>query len=152
MPYRICKVFEIESGHQLSKHPEDCRSPHGHSRRVEVVLEADRLDSRDMVCDFSVVKQAARQAVEAFDHAFCVNTRDPMYRTLRKAYGERILGFAGEDPTTEVIARTLFERIGAKLAAYARRRGKTRYPLAGHVRLRRVRVWETSSGWAEYEE
>ena len=24
MPYRICKTFEIESGHVLSKHPDKC--------------------------------------------------------------------------------------------------------------------------------
>jgi len=151
MPYRICKVFEIESGHQLSKHPEHCRFPHGHSRRVEVVLEAERLDGRDMVCDFAVVKRAARQAVEAFDHALCVNAADPMYRTLRKAYGERVLGFRGRDPTTEVIAETLFARIAARLAAQGRRRGKTRYPLGAGVRLVRVRVCETPHGWAEFE-
>ena len=151
MPYRICKVFEIESGHQLSKHPEQCRFPHGHSRRVEVVLESDRLDAHDMVCDFAVVKQAARQVVEAFDHAICVNTRDPMYATLRQAYGERVIGFEGEDPTTEVVARTLFERIRANLAAYAQH-DDARYPLGTHVRLVRVRVWETPHGWAEYEE
>ena len=150
MPYRICKVFEIESGHQLSKHPEQCRFPHGHSRRVEVVLEADGLDDRDMVCDFAVVKQAARQVVEAFDHALCVNTADPMYRALSRAYGKRVLAFKRRDPTTEVIAATLFERIAAQLAAQRRRRGKTRYPLAAGVRLVRVRVWETPHGWAEY--
>ena len=150
MPYRICKIFEVESGHQISKHPEKCRFPHGHSRRVEIVLEADRLDERDMVCDFAVVKAAARQVVEAFDHALCLNTRDPMFATLKKAYGDHVIGFPNEDPTTEVVARTLFERIRANLAAQARTRG-ARYPLRRSVRLVRVRVWETSSGWAEYE-
>ena len=150
MPYRICKVFEIESGHQLSKHPAHCRFPHGHSRRVEVVLEAAALDGRDMVCDFSVVKDAARQVVEAFDHALCVNTRDPMYRTLRKAYGERVIGFANRDPTTEVVARTIFDRVRKHLASRVRAPGSF-YPLRRRVRLVRVRVWETPHGWAEYE-
>ena len=36
------------------------------------------------------------------------------------------------------------------LAAYARRTD-TRYLLKPGVRLVRVRVWETSSSWAEYE-
>ena len=150
MPYRICKVFEVESGHQLSKHPEKCRFPHGHSRRVEIVLEADELDSRDMVCDFSVVKEAARQVVEVFDHALCVNTRDPMYATLKKAYGDRVVGFKNEDPTTEVVARTLFNSIRAILQAQAKKKG-ARYPLRRGVRLVRVRIWETAHGWAEFE-
>jgi len=150
MPYRICKVFEIESGHQLSRHPEKCRFPHGHSRRVEVVLEADRLDSRDMVCDFSVVKESARQVMEAFDHALCVNTRDPMFAALKKAYGDRVIGFPNEDPTTEVVARTLFNGIRANLRAQAKKEG-ARYPLRRSVRLIRVRVSETAHGWAEFE-
>ena len=150
MPYRICKVFEIESGHQLSRHPEKCRFPHGHSRRVEVVLEADRLDSREMVCDFSVVKDAARQVMEAFDHALCVNTRDPMFATLKKVYGDRVIGFPDEDPTTEVVARTLFNSIRANLKAQAKKEG-ARYPLRRSVRLVRVRVSETARGWAEFE-
>ena len=26
MPYRICKLLEVESGHMLTKHPDNCRS------------------------------------------------------------------------------------------------------------------------------
>ena len=150
MPYRICKTFDVESGHQLSKHPAKCRSPHGHSRRVEIVLESDQLDAQDMVCDFSVVKMAAQEVVEAFDHALCVNTTDPMYATLKKAYGALVIGFKNEDPTTEVVARTLFDQIRARLKAHARQKA-ARYPLRAKVRLVRVRVWETPHGWAEYE-
>ena len=42
MPYRICKSLEIENGHMLSKHPDKCRFPHGHTRKVEFVIEAER--------------------------------------------------------------------------------------------------------------
>jgi len=150
MPYRICKVFEVESGHLLSKHPDQCRFPHGHSRRVEVVLESDRLDDHDMVCDFGVVKQTARDVIEKLDHSICMNKQDPMYQTLQKAYGEHVIGFDHEDPTTEVVARTLFERIRENLNAYAQQ-PQTRYPLDQGVRLVRVRVWETPHGWGEYE-
>ena len=150
MTYRICRTFDVESGHQLAKHPEQCRFPHGHSRRVEVVLESDHLDAHGMVCDFSVVKEAARQVVEVFDHALCVNTRDPMYATLKKAYGARVVGFNNEDPTTEVVARTLFNSIRANLKAQAKKKG-ARYPLRRGVRLVRVRIWETAHGWAEFE-
>lgn len=61
MPYRICRIFEIENGHILSKHPEKCRFPHGHTRRVEIVFEADDLDANDMVCDFKVLRRVHRR-------------------------------------------------------------------------------------------
>ena len=47
--YRICKTFEVENAHMLSKHPEKCKFPHGHSRKIEVVISAAQLDSADMV-------------------------------------------------------------------------------------------------------
>ncbi len=64
----------------LSKHPDKCRFPHGHTRKVELVLEADALDGNDMVCDFKAVKEAVGEFLEGFDHAMCMNVADPMYR------------------------------------------------------------------------
>lgn len=151
MPYRICKTIEVESGHMLSKHPENCRFPHGHSRQVELVLEADELDRNDMVCDFSVLKVALKSFLESFDHAMCMNTRDPMYETFRQAYGSRVIGFEATDPTTEVVARMIFDRVRVILEHYAAQ-ADSPYPLGRAVRLRRVRVWETSTCWAEYSE
>ena len=58
MPYRICKTIDIENGHMLSKHPDKCQFPHGHTRKVEFVLEAAQLDQNEMVCDFKIIKTA----------------------------------------------------------------------------------------------
>ena len=150
MPYRICKTLEIENGHMLTLHPDKCRYPHGHSRKVEIILEAQELDDHGMVCDFKVVKDSIGEFLETFDHALCVNTEDPMYQTLKKAYGERVIGFLNREPTTEVLAKTFFDKIALGLAEYAARTN-TRYGLRPIVRLVRVRVWETSSSWAEFE-
>jgi len=150
MPYRICKSFEVENGHMLAKHPDACRFPHGHSRRVEIVLESEQLDDREMVCDFKLVGELVGEFVRRFDHALCVNTADPMYATLREAYGERVIGFADRDPTTEVIAREIFDRLVAELDRARSETGR-KYPARSGVRAVRVRVWETSSSWAEYE-
>jgi 6-pyruvoyltetrahydropterin/6-carboxytetrahydropterin synthase len=149
MPYRVCKTIEIENGHMLSKHPDKCRFPHGHTRRVEIVLEADDLDDNGMVCDFKIVKTAIGEYLDRFDHALCMNTDDAMYESLKKAYGERVIGFPHTEPTTEVLAQTFFAECANALAEYADAPA-TRYPLREKVRLLRVRVWETSSSWAEY--
>src|SRR3954454_1188896 len=79
VPYRICKSFEIESGHMLSKHPEKCRFPHGHTRKVEFVLEAATLDANDMVCDFKLIKELMSEFLDGYDHALCMNTEDAQY-------------------------------------------------------------------------
>lgn len=149
MPYRICKTIEIENGHMLARHPDTCRFPHGHSRRVEIVLEADELDANGMVCDFKAVKLAAAPVLERFDHALCVNTADPMYPALKAAYGARVIGFENTEPTTEVLAKFFFDEISRALAEAAGDES-ARYPLRKGLRLARLRVWETSSSWAEY--
>ncbi len=149
MAYRICRAFEIENGHMLSRHPDKCRFPHGHSRRVEFVLEADSLDANGMVCDFKVLKEVMEDFLEGWDHALAMNTEDPRFAMMREAYGERILAFEGVDPTTEVMAKALFDECARGLAAYLRR-PDPRYPLAASVRVVSVKVWETSSSWAEF--
>ena len=147
--FRICKTLEIENGHMLARHPDACRFPHGHSRKVEIVLEAAELDANGMVCDFKIVKDAVGEFLNTFDHALCMNTEDPMYPTLKAAFGERVIPFENTEPTTEVLAMTFFDAIAKGLADYAAR-SDTRYPLRAEVRLASVRVWETSSSWAEY--
>ncbi|PTY01673.1 6-pyruvoyl tetrahydropterin synthase [Verrucomicrobia bacterium LW23] len=149
MPYRICKSFEIENGHMLSKHPDACRFPHGHSRRVEFVLEAEALDSREMVCDFKVLKLAMHDYLKTLDHAMCVNSLDPRFAEMRAVYGERVVAFEELDPTTEIIARRIYDVCLERLAAHAADPASP-YPLAQGLRLLSVKVWETSSSWAEY--
>jgi 6-pyruvoyltetrahydropterin/6-carboxytetrahydropterin synthase len=149
MPYRICKSFEVESGHMLSKHPDKCRFPHGHSRKIELVLEAAALDGNDMVCDFKAVKAVIGEYLAQFDHAMCMNVADPMFGEMKKRYGEQIIGFEQVDPTTEVLAKTVCDCLQARLADPSFL-ACTPYPVRTDVRVVRVRVWETSSSWAEY--
>jgi|ERR1035438_196964 6-pyruvoyltetrahydropterin/6-carboxytetrahydropterin synthase len=151
MPFRICKSFEFESGHILSKHPDKCHFPHGHSRTVEVVLASDRLDENDMVCDFKVIKQALAEFLDRWDHALCLNTDDPNFAFLQKAYGERVVAFPRADPTSEVMAKAVFDELKRKLAATAPSPGDD-CALPPHVRIERVRLTETRSSWAEYSD
>ncbi len=150
MPYRVCKSFEIESGHMLSKHPGLCRFPHGHSRRVDVVLSAKALDAGDMVCDFKALKLAMKAHLDELDHAMAVNASDPMREELQRR-DSRVVVF-DVDPTTEVMARRLFDVVERELASgreYRDDRGCV-YRFPAGVRLERVRVSETSTTWGEY--
>ncbi len=148
--FRICKRIELESGHLLSKHPGSCQFPHGHTRSVELVLSAETLDARDMVVDFKAVKEAMGEFLGKFDHALCMNTDDAHYETFRCIYGERIIPFEHSDPTSEAMARAVF--LFAKKALQRAAQHPGLYPVRDCVKLERVRVWETSSSWAEYEE
>lgn len=147
MVYRICKSFEIESGHLLSKHLGKCRFPHGHSRRVEVVLAADQLDAHDMVCDFKAVKHALAEFLARWDHALALNTDDPNFAFYAQTYGDHIVPFTRTDPTSELMAKTIFEEMQRRLTAAS---SDAPHAIPPGVRVERVRVSETSSCWAEY--
>jgi 6-pyruvoyltetrahydropterin/6-carboxytetrahydropterin synthase len=154
MVYRICKSFEVESGHMLSKHPGRCRFPHGHSRRVDVVLSSPSLDQNDMVCDFSTVKYAVGEFIDRLDHAMAMNSQDPRLGELSSGSDpvrNRVVVFEGQDPTTEVLARSIFDYL-VELIGSGREieGGGRRYRFPSGVTVERVRVGETSTSWAEY--
>lgn len=151
MVYRICKAFEVESGHMLSKHPERCRFPHGHSRRIEVVLSSQTLDEHDMVCDFQALKLAVGDLVDRFDHAMAINSQDPAAEALA-SMSDRVIVFENQDPTTEVLAQHIYEELAGRLASgasWTNERGRS-FSFPPGITLERVRVGETSSSWAEY--
>lgn len=145
-PFRICKIFEIESGHMLFKHPGKCKFPHGHSRKVECVIESDFLDKNDMVCDFKVLTECMAEFLDRFDHSLCVNTDDPLHDELKSVFGDQIVSFEKTDPTTEVMAETICTHLKGCLKSYL----KNAQILQPSLRVVKVRVWETSTSWAEY--
>jgi 6-pyruvoyltetrahydropterin/6-carboxytetrahydropterin synthase len=149
--FRIAKTFEVEYGHRLSKHPEKCRFPHGHSLRIEVVARGRELNDQDMVCDYKALKMIVADVVERLDHAMALNSSDPQLEGL-SAIGDRVLLFDDCDPTTEVLARWIFERIAERLAADGTVQTPTgaNYEIPADLELERVRVWETSRSWGEY--
>jgi 6-pyruvoyltetrahydropterin/6-carboxytetrahydropterin synthase len=153
MKYRICKVFTVESGHMLSKHSERCRFPHGHTRRIEIIVSSERLDSSDMVLDFKALKLAVGEYIERLDHAMAVNSNDPMLEAIKAVHPESLIVFEGQDPTTEVMARDLFSFVALTLANgfVGQSSAGTTYAIPpGSVELERVRVWETPDSWAEF--
>ena len=116
---------------------------------MEFVLEAAQLDKNEMVCDFKIIKEAIGGWLETFDHAMCMNTNDPAYADFKQRYGDRVIGFENQDPTTEVMAKTFFDHASGALLAYAQSQD-ARYPLRADTRIVAVRVWETATSWAEY--
>lgn len=149
--FRVAKVFEVEYAHRLAKHPEKCRFPHGHCLRIEIVLRGRELDEHDMVCDYKALKLLVQDLIGRLDHALAVNGADP-HRKVLEATTERLLIFEGSDPTTEVLARWLYNSIAGRLGqgGELRSEGGAVYRIPDGVELERVRVWETARSWGEY--
>ena len=149
--YRIAKTFEVEYGHRLHKHPEKCRFLHGHRLRLEVVVRGRTLDGNDMVCDYKALKGLVADLVGRLDHAMALSSLDPELPRL-SAIGERVLLFPDQDPTTEVLAKWLFGQVSERLEGgrVVESPCGTSYRIPEGLELERIRVWETSSSWAEY--
>jgi 6-pyruvoyltetrahydropterin/6-carboxytetrahydropterin synthase len=149
--FRSAKTFEVEYGHRLSKHPDKCRFPHGHSLRIEVVVRGQELNDHDMVCDYKALKMIVVDVVDRLDHAMALNSSDPQLEGL-SAIGDRVLLFDDCDPTTEVLARWIYEQMAERLAANGtvQTPSGTDYEVPAGLELERVRVWETSTSWGEY--
>lgn len=152
--YRVCRSFTVESGHMLSRHPEGCRFPHGHTRTIDVVLAGSKLNSNGMLVDFKALNMALSETMTRFDHSLAVNSVDPFLPQLQAHYPpEALIIFEDQEPTTEVIAKFLFEFVDEILRAgwASMSDGGIRYEIpAGSASLERVRVSETPNSWAEY--
>lgn len=139
----------------LSKHPEACRFPHGHTRRIEIVVSSETLDSNDMVVDFKALKLALGEFLDRFDHSMALNSADPLRADMERIYPGSTVVFDGIDPTTEVMAKHIFEFVvGVFTDGFE---GKSRSGASYRIepfslRLERVRVSETPNSWAEYGE
>ncbi len=124
---RIGKQFRFEAAHQLPNHRGKCARPHGHSYLVEVRISGPDVNRTDgapdegMLVDFYDVAAAWKQIEDQLDH-----------RNLNETVP------AWFQPTTaENIARYLLSYFAAELDR------------EGAVQVEAVRVWETSTGWAE---
>lgn len=121
--YKVWKETEISAAHYLRDYGGKCENPHGHNWRVRVYVEADELDGSGMVVDFTVLKNVMEEVGSELDHKD-LNSVPP---------------FDSLNPTAENIARWFFERCSQRLTD-------------GRARVSQVRVWETATSCAVYEE
>lgn len=135
----------------LSRHPESCRFPHGHTRQIEVVVSGQELDENGMLLDFKALKLAIEEYLERYDHALAVNSADPALPSLQAHFPEQaFVVFHDAEPTTENMAKEIFYYVASVL-----RDGFEHGPYRiepGMVSLESVRVWETPNTWAEFSE
>jgi len=130
--YTVTKQVFFCYGHRLMNYDGKCRHPHGHNGRVEIELQADRLDDKGMVHDFSEIGRVMKGWIDAnLDHRMLLRGDDPLVVALEKL-GEPVF-LMTENPTAEAIAQLIFEQV--KLQGFP---------------VTEVRVWETESSFAAY--
>ncbi len=140
--YRVARLIEIESAHRLSKHPGPCRYVHGHTRKIEVVISAEMLDKNDMVCDFKAVKAVIKKVIDKYDHAIYLNSEDKDTIRGLSHISDRIIIMDQKDPTSEVLARLLFDEINIYIDSELNITADgDNYIIQRGLTLERIRVW-----------
>ncbi|MDA8124815.1 MAG: 6-carboxytetrahydropterin synthase QueD [Deltaproteobacteria bacterium] len=119
--YEVTIRKTFSAAHRLKEIGGKCETLHGHNFFVEVSVAAESLNAEGLLIDFRDVKRWTMEVLDELDHKF-LNELD---------------FFQGENPSSERIARLLFERIAPRAKE-------------AKVTLSRVTVWESENSRVSY--
>jgi 6-pyruvoyltetrahydropterin/6-carboxytetrahydropterin synthase len=119
--YTLTVKSDFAAAHRLREYDGNCERLHGHNWLVEASVESDTLDGRGMAVDFRAIKGALHEVLGTLDHAY-LNDVPP---------------FSEINPSSENIARHIFEELERRMAE-------------APVRVSRVVVWESPDARAEF--
>ncbi len=140
---QVTKRFTLEMAHALTGHDGPCKHLHGHSYVLDVTLSGEPLDcpgnqKNGMVMDFADLKAIVKRCVVVhYDHALvlhesergAINADHPLFARTR---------FKPWQPTCENLLLDMVARI--------------RVELPTGTRLSQVRLQETATSWAVWED
>ena len=142
---RITRRLEFDSGHRIPDHQSQCRHLHGHRYAIEITLSGDIIHQsgspmNGMVMDFADIKALAKQnLVDLWDHAFLVWRNDTVLLRFLESLPEHKTVVLDVVPTVENLATVAFGLLD----------GVYRDCYGNHLRLERVRLFETPNCWAD---
>jgi len=141
---RVSKTVTFDMAHRITNHKGKCQNLHGHTYRIEVVLEGGLVNQKDasdlgMVMDFGMLKKIVDDSiVNKYDHSTMIWSDDklliPMFKKLAKK-GMNV-HFVDFPTTAENMSIYFFYEIAHRLPQ--------------GVKLVEVNVWETPNAYATY--
>ena len=142
---RITRRLEFDAGHRIPDHASQCRHLHGHRYAIEITLSGDIIDAagqpvNGMVMDFGEVKAIAKtHVVDQWDHAFLVYRGDTAVADFLASMPGHKTVVLDTVPTAENLATEAFRILDARY----------RDTYGNHLRLERVRLYETPNCWVD---
>ncbi len=119
--FELKVISSFAAAHNLREFRGKCENLHGHNWKIEVVLRGRSLQSNGILVDFGEMKAEIREALEEMDHKYLNDL--PFFST--------------NNPSSENIARFLYENLSAKLAT-------------GDRKLCSITAWESEDACATY--
>lgn len=118
--YEVTIKKDFSAAHTLRDVGGMCEGLHGHNFIVEATLSAPALNGEGLAVDFRDAKAWLSEVIGELDHT-CLN---------------ELPCFSGRNPSSENIARLIYDRIGAKLGE--------------GLSVARVTVWESDDSRVSY--
>ena len=141
---KVTKCIEWDMGHRVPNHKSKCRNPHGHRYKLELTVGGDINQitgdsSEGMVIDFGDIKKLMMEFVhDVLDHGFMIYKEDQILIDFfmlneKENFKYTIVPFI---PTVENVSAWCFKALFSCLPK--------------HVKIYKVRVYETPNSWADY--
>ena len=141
---KITKQFSFEMAHALRNYDGLCRNIHGHSYKMDITLAGQPLHDESspkngMAMDFGDLKRLVNEEIiSLLDHALVLNakTDTQLVEALKQNYEKIVI--VDFQPTTENLLNFIADKLKAKLSE--------------RVKLTRIRLRETDTSYADWEE
>ncbi len=121
MMYELSVNSHFSGAHRLRYLNGKCEELHGHNWKIEVSVTSSKLNPEGIVIDFTVLKQKLEGILKTLDHTYL---NDLPY-------------FSDKEPSSENIAKYIFEHLKKELRGYS-------------VTLKKVTAWESETASATY--
>jgi len=121
--YELTVTCTFSAAHSLRGYEGPCSRLHGHNWVIEVVVSGETLQQNGILLDFADLKKATADAVSCLDHAN-LNEVPP---------------FDAANPTSENLARWIYEQVGKRINTAA-------------CTVKRVNIREAETSCASYFE
>ena len=119
--YELKISTQFAAAHQLREIRGGCENLHGHNWKIEVSVVGSELGKDGLLIDFRLIKSETRKIIDGLDHKFL----------------NELVTFENTEPSSENIARHIFESISRKLN------------IPG-IKVSKVTAWESDSACASY--
>ena len=121
--YELYIETHFSAAHALKDYPGDCARLHGHNWIIRVYVRCRELNEIGIGMDFRVIKGHVKEVLEGLDHSHL----------------NELPQFRGGNPTSENIARYLYEELGRRINSE-------------RVRVAKIKVSETPNAGVFYWE
>jgi 6-pyruvoyltetrahydropterin/6-carboxytetrahydropterin synthase len=121
--YKLSVRSEFSAAHKLTGYEGQCKNLHGHNWKVKVSIFCDVTDDIGLTIDFGIVKKDLNEIMDSLDHT----------------YLNELTVFEGRNPTSENIAKFIFDEFKKKLDKQ-------------NAKVAKVEVWESDKTSMTYFE